>query len=219
MIEEKQVISVNVGEPRRLIVGEIPVITAIFKSPVDGRVAIRRHNLSGDRQADLTVHGGPNKAVYLYSAEHYSYWAGELPGMELPFGMFGENLTAVGMTEEIVRIGDRFRVSSAVLEVTQPRMPCYKLGIRFGRADMVKRFWQSGRSGIYFSVVEEGDVASGDPIEQVGIGPENITIADVVRLFKGEENDAEKLSRALRAPLRGGWKQELKERRQDLVRG
>jgi MOSC domain-containing protein YiiM len=217
--EEQRVISVNVGEPRRVMAGDIPVITSIFKSPVHGRVAIRGYNLAGDRQADPTVHGGPNKAIYLYPSEHYSYWAGELPGMELPPGIFGENLTTAGLTEETARIGDRFRVGSAVLEVTQPRMPCYKLGIRFDRADMVKRFWQSGRSGIYFSVVEQGDVAAGDPIEQVGAGPEDVTVADVVRLFKGEENDVEKLRRALNAPLRGGWKQELEERRRHLVRG
>ena len=216
---KQQVLSVNVGEPRRVMVGNIPVITAIFKSPVSGRVAIRGHNLTGDRQADLTVHGGPHKAVYLYPSEHYAYWADELPGKELPFGIFGENLTTTGLTEEATRIGDRFRIGSAVLEVTQPRMPCYKLGIRFERTDMVKRFWQSGRSGIYFAVVKEGDVAAGDAIEQVRVGPENVTVADVVRLFNREENDAAKLRSALNAPLHGGWKEALEERRPDLMQG
>jgi MOSC domain-containing protein YiiM len=216
---EKRVVSVNVGEPRQVMAGNFSVITAIFKSPVEGRVAIRGHNLAGDRQADLTVHGGAKKAVYLYPSEHYAYWAAELPGKELSPGVFGENLTTAGLMEETTRIGDRFRVGSAVLEVTQPRMPCYKLGIRFERADMVKRFWQSGRSGIYFSVVEEGDVAAGDAIEWLSAGPEDITVTDVVRLFKGEENDAGKLRRALNAPLYGGWKEALQERRRDLAQG
>ena len=197
--------------------GGFAVSTAIFKSPVHGRVAIRGYNLDGDRQADLSVHGGPYKAIYLYPWEHYSYWASELPDQELPFGMFGENLTTVGLSEETTRIGDRFRIGSALLEVTQPRMPCYKLAIRFNRADMVKRFWQSARSGIYFSVVEEGDVGAGDRIDQVGAGPEDLTIADVVRLFNRKENDVAKLRSALSAPLHGGWKEAIVERRQDLL--
>ncbi|MGA2186003.1 MAG: MOSC domain-containing protein [Bryobacteraceae bacterium] len=212
-IEGKRVVSVNVGTPREVRVQNTAVATAIFKSPVEGRIALRRNNLAGDRQADLTVHGGLHKAVYLYPAEHYRYWAEQLPGAELPFGAFGENLTTAGLLEESVRIGDRFRIGSAVLQVTQPRMPCYKLAIRFGRADMVKRFWISGRSGIYFSVVEEGELVAGDAIEQVGAGPEEITVADVVRLFRGDETDPEKLRRAMRAPLFGSWKEELDARR------
>jgi MOSC domain-containing protein YiiM len=214
---KKRIVSVNLGEPRRVMAGNVPVMTAIFKSPVAGRVAVRRHNLAGDRQADLTVHGGPNKAVYLYPSEHYDYWAHELPDKELPFGIFGENLTTTGLLEETTRIGDRFRFGSAVLEVTQPRMPCYKLAIRFERADIIKRFWRSSRSGIYFSVIEEGDVAAGDPIELIGTGPEDVTVADIVRLYSGEENDAEKLRRALIAPLRDGWKEALEARRRDLL--
>ena len=213
---EKRVISLNLGTPKQVPLGNALVTTAIWKSPVQHRVALRGYNLEGDRQADLTVHGGPHKAVYLYPAEHYDDWADELPDEELPSGKFGENLTTAGVLEESVRIGDRFRIGSAVLQVTQPRIPCYKLGIRFGRSDMVKRFWMSGRSGIYFSVVEEGELGAGDIIEQVGDGPEEITVLDVVRLFRGDENDPEKLRRALRAPLRGGWKQELEERRRDL---
>ena len=212
----KRVISLNVGTPKPAHFGDSLVATAIWKLPVQHRVALRGYNLEGDRQADLTVHGGPHKAVYLYPVEHYEYWAKELEDEDLEFGKFGENLTTAGILEESVRIADRFRIGSAVLQVTQPRMPCYKLGIRFGRPDMVKRFWMSGRSGIYFSVVEEGELGAGDIIEQVGSGPEEITVADVVRLFRGDENDPEKLRRALRAPLSGGWKQELEERRRDL---
>jgi MOSC domain-containing protein YiiM len=121
-------------------------------------------------------------------------------------------LTTAGIDEETVHIGDRFRVGSAVLQVTQPRMPCYKLGIRFGRPDMVKRFWASARSGIYFSIVEEGDLASGDAIDKVDESADGISVADVVALYSGRKSDAELLERALRAPLFGGWKSGLRER-------
>ena len=131
-----RVLSVNVGIPAQVAAGRAMVLTSIFKSPVEGRVAVRRHNLDGDRQSDLTVHGGPYKAVYCYPSEHYPYWKQQLPDMDLPWGMFGENLTTEGLAEDAVSIGDQFRVGSAVLQVTQPRMPCFKLGIRFGRADM-----------------------------------------------------------------------------------
>jgi MOSC domain-containing protein YiiM len=207
-----RVLSVNVGTPTQVPVNHGTVLTSIFKSPVEGRVAVRRHNIDGDRQSDLTVHGGPNKAVYCYPAEHYLYWKEQLPGMDLRYGAFGENLTTEGITEEAVSIGDQFRVGSAVLQVTQPRMPCFKLNLRFGLATMVKKFWQSGRSGIYFSVVEEGDVAAGDPVERIAAGPEEISVADVVRLYRGDETSPELLERALRAPLSGSWKEELQER-------
>jgi MOSC domain-containing protein YiiM len=188
------------------------VLTSIFKAPVDGRVAVRRHNLDGDRQSDLTVHGGPYKAVYCYPGEHYGFWREQFPEMDLPYGMFGENLTTGGLSEQTVFIGDQFRISSSVLQVTQPRMPCYKLGIRFGRPDIVKRFWLSGRAGIYFSVVEEGDLAAGDPIEKITEGTEQVSVADVVKLYVGDDENVELLERALRSPLFGGWKKGLQER-------
>jgi MOSC domain-containing protein YiiM len=209
-----RVLSVNVGSPKQVQVRNNAVLTSIFKSPVEGRVAVRRHNIAGDRQSDLTVHGGPYKAVYSYPGEHYQFWREQLPGMDLASGIFGENLTTEGLLEDAVYIGDQFRVGSAVLQVTQPRMPCFKLAIRFGRPDMVKRFWQSGRSGIYFSVIEEGDVAAGDPIETVTHDPEGISVADVVRLYRGDERSPELLERALRAPLFGGWKKEPQESRE-----
>jgi MOSC domain-containing protein YiiM len=208
----KRVVSVNVGTPREVNANGRKVLTSIFKSPVEGRAAVRRHNVEGDRQSDLKVHGGPYKAVYLYPFEHYAYWAEELPGMDLPFGVFGENLTTEGITEELAHIGDRFRFGSAVLQVTQPRMPCFKLGIRFGRADMVQRFWRSGRSGIYFSIVKEGELGRGDVIEQVAAGPEQVSVADVVRLYTGEARDTGLLERALRSPLTGSWKRDVQER-------
>ena len=192
------------------------VLTSIFKAPVEGRVEVRRNNLDGDRQSDLTVHGGPYKAVYCYPGEHYTYWSEQLPRYAASVRDVGENLTTEGLVEETVRIGDQFRIGSAVLQVTQPRMPCFKLAVRFGRSDMVKRFWLSGRSGFYFSVVEEGDVAAGDAIELAVAGPEDMSVANVVRLYRGDEQSPELLERALRAPLFGSWKQDLREARIDL---
>ena len=206
------VVSVNAGTPKQVPVQDGVVLTSIFKSPVEGRVAVGKYNIQGDRQADLTVHGGPWKAIYCYPEEHYPYWSEQLPEMKLVFGMFGENLTTRGLLESDVCIGDRIRVGAAVLQVTQPRMPCFKLGIRFRRADMVKRFWQSERSGIYFSVVEEGDVAAGDPIEKITRTTDGITVADVVALYKGTKSDSDLMERALRAPLFGSWKERLRER-------
>ncbi len=209
-----RVVSVNVGQPREIPTRNGTVLTSIFKSPVETRVAVRRHNLEGDRQSDLRVHGGPYKAVYAYSSEHYAYWAAELPGMDLAFGVFGENLTTVGLTEDTVRIGDQFRIGSALLQVTQPRMPCFKLALRFGRRDIIKRFWKSGYAGIYFAVIEEGELGAGDEIERLGPAApsEPVSIADVVSLYKGETNDPQLFERVLRAPLRGGWKEEIRER-------
>jgi MOSC domain-containing protein YiiM len=206
-----KVVSVNVGTPKQVLVRDRTVLTSIFKSRVDGSVAVRRHNLAGDRQADLTVHGGPYKAVYCYPSEHYPFWAAQLPDTELTPGNFGENLTTEGLAEDEVCVGDQFRFGSAVLQVTQPRMPCFKLGIRFGRPDMVKRFWQSRRPGIYFSVVEEGDVATGDAIERTLRAPDGISIADVVALSLGDERSPELMERALRAPLYGSWKEQIRE--------
>jgi MOSC domain-containing protein YiiM len=212
-----RIVSVNVGQPRRVAVvnaaGEHSVVlTSIFKSPVEGRVALRGYNLDGDRQADLTVHGGPNKAVYAYASEHYPYWRDQLPGMELPYGMFGENLTTEGWSEETVQIGDRFRIGTAVLEVSQPRMPCFKLGIRFNRGDIVKRFWQSGRSGIYFSLAEEGDIGAGDAMERIEFARDSVSVADLVRMYRGDEADRGKLERVLKLSLPGGWKERIEER-------
>jgi MOSC domain-containing protein YiiM len=211
-----RIVSVNVGMPREVSVPRGKVLTSIFKTPVESRVAVRGYNLEGDRQSDLTVHGGPYKAVYLYPSEHYAYWAEQLPDMELSYGVFGENLTTEGVLEESVHIGDRFRFGSTILQVTQPRMPCFKLALRFARADMVRRFWHSGRSGIYFSVVEEGELGRGDTIEQITSDPEGVSVADVVRLYKGEETGSDVFWRALHAPLSGSWKEEIRSRWEEL---
>lgn len=204
--------SVNVGMPRSVEYGGRAVLTSIFKEPVTGRRRVANYNIEGDRQSDLRVHGGPYKAVYVYPEEHYDYWRTELKMDKLEPGAFGENLTTRGLLETDVRIGDRFRIGSAVFQVTQPRMPCFKLQIRFGRNDMVKRFWHSGFSGIYFSIVSEGDLGSGDAIERVADGPEEISVSDVVRLYKGEEWSGELRQRVLRAPLYGSWKRDIEAR-------
>lgn len=207
-----RVVSVNVGKAKSVLANGRTVRTGIFKAPVDGRVAIGRTKIEGDEVVDLRVHGGPYKAVYLYPSEHYNVWRQELALDELPFGAFGENLTTEGLTEEDVHIGDEFKVGSAILKVTQPRMPCFKLALRFQRSDMVKKFWQSGRSGIYFSVVKEGDVERGNSIELLQSDPEQVSVTEVVGLYKGTEWNSDLLQRALRAPLFGSWKQEIRSR-------
>lgn len=173
-----KVLSVNVGEPKSFIYEGRRVRTAIWKSPVRGNVAVGELNLAGDAQADLRVHGGSKKSVYVYPSEHYEYWKHELPDFELPLGVFGENLTTVGLLENEVRKGDRLRIRTAEFAVTVPRYPCYKLGIRFGRNDILRRFMQSGRSGFYLSVQQVGSLAAGDEIEFESIG-EGKTIAEV----------------------------------------
>jgi len=204
-----RVLSVNVGGPRQVETRAGIVLTSIWKTPVQRKVALIGHNLLGDRQSDLRVHGGPYKAVYLYPFEHYEYWSRQLPGFDLPHGAFGENLTTEGLSEDDVHIGDHLRIGSAIVQVTQPRMPCYKLGIRFGRADMVKRFWASGRSGVYFSVVQEGELEAGDTIEPVSSDPNRVSVGDVVRLFQGELLDDDLLQRVLKSPLMGSWKNDI----------
>src|SRR2546422_2291730 len=175
-----RVVSVNVSLPKTVEWRGRKVTTAIFKEPVEGRVRIRRTGLVGDRQADPSVHGGPTKAVYAYPSEHYPFWRDELGRTDLPWGSFGENLTTEGLDERTLRVGDRLRVGSAVLEVTQPRMPCYKLGIRFGRSDMVRRVLPSGRSVFFFAGHEEGDVGAGGPLELLGAGHGRPTVGQGV---------------------------------------
>jgi MOSC domain-containing protein YiiM len=184
-----RIISLNVGLPRIVRDRDREVVTGIFKSPVPGPVMLRRLNLDGDRQADLEVHGGRDKAVYAYPSEHYDFWRQEFPDMELPWGMFGENFTTEGLLEIATFIGDHFRIGEALVAVTQPRMPCFKLAIRFGRDDIVKRFLDSGRSGIYFSVREQGLVDTGDKIERVREDEDHVSVADINRVYvHGREN-------------------------------
>jgi len=192
-----KILSVNVGLPREVTWQGKLVTTGIFREPVNAPVMVRTLNLDGDQQADLTVHGGVNKAVYAYPSEHYGYWRAELPGMDLSLGMFGENFTTEGLLEEAVYIGDRFRIGETEVMATEPRMPCYKLGIKFGRADIIKRFLASRRTGFYFAVVREGMVVTGDTIELIGQEQQDISVADITRLYAFEKDDLKSLRRAI----------------------
>jgi MOSC domain-containing protein YiiM len=208
-----RVVSVNVGRPRVVTWKGTQVSTAIFKDPVEGPVNVKKLNLAGDRQSDLSVHGGPYKAVYGYPAEHYPYWHKELPQAQLPWGAFGENLTTEGLSEDTLHIGDRLRIGSALLVVTQPRVPCYKITIRFDRDDMIKRFIASHTSGYYFEVLEEGELAAGAPIEIVDRDPNAVKVSDINRLYYGESHDDELLERVLNVDaLPESWREHLGRR-------
>jgi len=207
-----KVISLNVGLPRTVNFHGQLVTTGIFKEPVKGhRIKLRRLNLDGDKQADLTVHGGFDKALYSYPAEHYDYWKGLLPNMKLSWGMFGENLTTEGLFEDQVNIGDVFRIGSSEVVATQPRMPCYKLGVKFGSMSIIREFMNSKLTGIYFRVLKEGEVGAGDAIERVGRDENNVTVKDIIRLIAGE-SDIATLQRAVRIEnLAEAWRQEFLE--------
>jgi MOSC domain-containing protein YiiM len=207
------VISINAGLPRDVEWRGQIVQTSIFKEPVAGTVKVRRLNIDGDQQSDLTVHGGADKAVYVYPSEHYAFWREELPSLEYPMGAFGENFTTTGLDEESVHIGDRFRIGTAEFVVTQPRMPCYKLGIRFGRPDMIKRFLQSGRTGFYLAVTHEGEVTAGDAISIVATDPHAITVADVVSLYASDADNQDLLRRVSGLPsLPESWRDYFRKR-------
>ena len=214
-----KLISVNVGLPRVVMSNGEPVSTGIFKEPVAGRVTLRTLNLDGDRQADLSVHGGPSKAIYVYPSEHYDYWKGELPGMKLPWGMFGENFTTAGLFETQLNIGDKLRVGSAVVMVTEPRMPCYKLGIKFGRSDIVKRFLASERTGFYFAVLQESEVGVGDPIELMESSDRRVRVSDIVQLYTSEKHNVGLLRRAMEVEaLPESWKSYFQHRLEKLTK-
>jgi MOSC domain-containing protein YiiM len=174
-----KVLSVNVGRPRDTEWRTEMVQTAIYKAPVSGPVAVTGLNIAGDQQADLSVHGGPAKAVYAYPSEHYAFWREELPGVALPWGAFGENLTTEGLLETALRVGDMLRIGTTELVVTQPRMPCFKLNVHFQRPDMVKRFMPAGRTGFYLAVVKEGHLGAGDPLDLVPTDEHAISVAEV----------------------------------------
>jgi MOSC domain-containing protein YiiM len=202
-----KLISVHVGLPREIVYKGRSITTGIFKEPVVERIRARRLNLDGDRQADLTVHGGAEKAVYVYPAEHYAYWRDELPDMQFDWGKFGENFTTEGLLETEVSIGDRFRIGSAMFQVTQPRMPCYKLAAKFQRDDILKRFLRSLRTGFYFSVIEEGDIGINDAIELVSRDATGITVTDITKLYISKGKDQDLLRRAVQVEaLPANWR-------------
>ena len=211
-----KIISLNVGLPREVDWHGRTVTTGIFKEPVRGRVMMRKLDLDGDRQADLTVHGGQYKAVYCYPVEHYAYWREELPGRELPMGMFGENLTTEGILELQLHLGDRFKIGAAEVMVTQPRLPCYKLGVRFGTDDMVKRFLASARTGFYLAVTREGEVGAGDEISLIAREENAVPVSEITRLYVSKQfgpEDLNSLRRAMKVEaLPKSWKRYLQER-------
>jgi MOSC domain-containing protein YiiM len=211
---DMKLISVSVGTPQIVDAGdETYVTTAIFKKPVEGRVKVNELNLEGDAQADLRVHGGWSKAVYVYPYEHYALWAKELPDVRLEPANFGENLTTEGMLENEVFIGDRLRIGTAEFAVTEPRMPCYKLGIRFGRKDIIRRFLQSRRSGFYLTVLKTGEIGAGDEIEFISRDVNKVSVNDIVRLYVQDKDDKETMNRALNVEiLPEGWKKTFRER-------
>lgn len=202
-----RIVSLNVGQPREVVINGRTVATGIYKYPVPGRTTARKLNLEGDGQADLRAHGGEQRAVYAYPLEHYAYWRSELDLGDMPHGQFGENLTCEGWLEETVHIGDVFRAGDATLEVTQPRPPCFKLAHRMGRPDIVKPFLSSGRVGFYFRVLEEGEIGAGDALERVSTGPEKMTVREISDLMYFDKTDLAGAERALRIPaLSPGWR-------------
>ncbi len=208
-----KVISVNVGQPQEYEWRGLRVQTAIFKSPVEGPVAVGKLDLEGDEQADLTVHGGADKAVYVYPQEHYSYWQSQLRGYSLTLGNFGENLTSEGLSEETIHIGDQLEIGTVLFTVTQPRSPCYKLGVRFNREDMTRRFYESRRFGFYLRVLREGVLQAGADATVVKPDLNSVSVADVIRLLTGDSRDPALLARALRvSSLPEGWRNALQER-------
>jgi MOSC domain-containing protein YiiM len=210
-----KLVSLNCGLPREVRWRGQSVTTSIYKEPVHSRVVLRTLNLDGDRQSDLTVHGGKYKAVYCYPIEYYGYWQTELPGHSLTYGSFGENfsvdgLVQGGLAEDSIHVGDRFSAGSAEVVVTQPRLPCYKLGIRFGLDDMVKRFLKSGRTGFYLAVTREGDVGAGDDLILRSHDPDSVSISEITRLYLTKQyssEDVDQVRRAIAAKaLPDSWK-------------
>ena len=209
-----KVISVCVGLPEIVQTSEDGfVTTAIFKKPMEGRVRVGQLNLAGDRQADLSVHGGPSKSVYVYPGEHYEKWLTEIPGHRFETANFGENLTTAGLLETDVFIGDKFRIGTAEFAVTEPRMPCYKLGIRFGRKDILRRFLQSRRSGFYLTVLKTGDLEAGDDIELLSQDQNRVSVLDIVNLYVADKHNTETIRRALDLEfLPEKWKATFRQR-------
>lgn len=216
-----KLVSVNCGLPRTVVWHGKDVTTGIYKEPVQGRVALRKLNLDGDRQADLRVHGGADKAVYCYPLVHYEYWKNQEPSRDLPMGTFGENFTLDGLLEDSVHIGDRFSVGSAQVVVTQPRLPCYKLGLKFGSDEMVKLFLASRRTGFYVAVTREGEVGAGDEFTMIGRDPDSVPVSTITELYVAKNynssEDIASLRQALTiAALPESWKRHLYARLENV---
>jgi MOSC domain-containing protein YiiM len=208
-----KVLSVNAGLPREVVWRGKPVTTGIYKQPVAGPVVIRTLNLDGDRQADLRVHGGRDKAVYAYPSEFYELWSRERPELEFGPGTFGENLTTAGLLDGDVSVGDSFRVGTAELVVTQPRIPCFKLGIKMGRDDFVTEFLERGLLGFYLAVAHEGEVEAGDPIVELQRDPRGFRVSEVARLFASDRGNLERMRAAAELDvLPNSWRDYFRKR-------
>lgn len=208
-----EVVSLNVGLPRLVSWRGDVIKTGIFKHPVSGTRPLRRFHLEGDGQADLSVHGGKDKAVYAYPAEHYDFWRNEWPRPDYPWGIFGENLSTTGLLEDSVCVGDEYQIGTARLVVTQPRMPCFKLGIRFGDPQIIKRFLESRRPGIYFGIVDEGEIGAGDRIELVRSDPHRLSIVEVFELVLDTSAPKSQIEKALAVPaLADAWRKDFTKR-------
>jgi len=199
-----RIVSVNVGQARAVDRNGTPATTAIWKHPIAGRVAARGVNLEGDEQADRSVHGGPDKALYAYAVEDTAWWEGEL-GRELGPGAFGENLTIRGIDPSLAVVGERWAAGSALLEVSEPRLPCWKLGLRFGDAGFVRQFTRAARSGTYLRIAQEGDLGAGDEIRVVDHPAHRVTVGDIWRIYHRDRDSASAL---LDVPeLSAGWRE------------
>jgi MOSC domain-containing protein YiiM len=208
-----RILSLNVGRPQLAVYKGATINTGIFKLPVTGPVAMRTLNLDGDRQADLSVHGGPFKAVYAYPSEHYDFWRNELNEAGLSWGMFGENFTTEGLSEDDLHIGDRFKVGAGIVMVRQPRMPCYKLAAKFQRDDILERFLRSGRSGFYFSVEKEGEVRAGDSFQLSTRAHDAVTISEINRLYFQDRYNHNLIHKAINTPaLPPDWREYFMKR-------
>jgi len=208
-----RLISVNVGRPQPVPYQDGVVSTGIYKEPVTGPVWVRRLNLDGDGQADLKVHGGEHKAVYAYPLEHYAFWSRELGRDDLGYGQFGENLTVEGLLEEQMNIGDVYRIGKALLQVSQPRSPCFKLGLRMGDEGFVARFSAENRTGFYLRVIEEGRITAGDAIERVEQAKDSISVRDAFRLRHGAGGTRAEYERASRVKaLTPSWRAAFEKR-------
>ena len=193
-----KLISVNVAVPKMVVAGKHEVETAIFKTPVSGPVRVGKLNLEGDRQADLTVHGGENKAVYAYSWQNVEFWKEFLQCDDLRAGSFGENLTVDGLLDTEVSIGDELEIGTARFRVTQPRFPCFKLGIAMGHKEFIKTFDDSGRNGFYLSVVQEGTIAAGDKIRRIANpNPKTITVAEFANIYRSRNEAGQRTTSSM----------------------
>ena len=207
-----KLLSVNVSQPKEVSYNGERIKTGIFKEPVSGRTMMRRLNLDGDGQGDPSVHGGIHKAVYVYPIEHYDYWKQELGRDDLTYGKFGENLTVEGMLEDTVHIGDVFRIGEALVEVSQPRVPCFKLGIKMRDPQIVKPFLQSERVGFYVRVLEEGEVGAGDAIERTKVGEGQMTVKEIVHLRHFDNANTVAAEKAVSLPaLTPSWRDSFEE--------